>query len=139
MMQATCMLAIITGATAGFLDKKADEPKLQVVTFATPYRLTTNFARVQPDALVSTMKTDFEEKGFEPLVNLGMGKVWTGNYQEKITFLKTFLGKPENQDKIIIFADGEDVIMGGCDKQEMLDKYKGIVEKSGAKIVFGAE
>jgi len=31
------------------------------------------------------------------------------------------------------------VIMGGCDKPEMMEKYNGIVEKSGAKIVFGAE
>merc|ERR1719326_2561304 len=121
MMQATCILALITAVAGGFLSKK-DDTKVQVVTFATPYRLTTNFARVQPEALVSTMKSDFAEKGFEPLVNLGMGKVWTGNYQEKITFLKNFLDKPENKEKIVIFADGEDVIMGGCDKSEMIEK-----------------
>jgi len=139
-MQAACIVVLIQAAAAGnLLNKKADGPKLQVVTFATPYRLTSNFARVQPDALVATMKSDFEEKGYEPLVNLGMGKVWTGNYQEKITFLKTFLSKDENKDKIVIFADGEDVILGGCDKSEMLEKYNKIVKKSGAQIVFGAE
>merc|ERR1719420_2269150 len=115
-MRATCALAIITAVACNLLDRRINDPKVQVVTFATPYRLTTNFARVQPEALVSTMKTDFEAAGFEPLVNLGMGKVWTGNYQEKIIFLKTFLAKPEHKDKIIIFADGEDVIMGGCDR-----------------------
>jgi len=132
------MLASIM-ATAGLKIQKTDGPAVQVVTFATPYRLTTGFARVQPDSLMSSIKSDFEEKGFEPIVNLGAGKVWTSNYQEKITFLKTYLEKPENKDKVVVFADGEDVIMGGCQKSELLEKYNGIVKRSGAKIIFGAE
>jgi hypothetical protein len=127
---------LLRGNKEDVLDK---DTKVQVVTFATPFRLTTNFARVNGEALVATMPSDFEQQGFDPLVNLGMGKTWTGNYQEKITFLKAFLGKPENKEKIVIFADGEDVIMGGCDKAEMLEKYHKISKKSGAKIVFGAE
>merc|ERR1719379_1433390 len=116
---------------ANLLQQKVAEPEVQIVTFATPYRLTTNFARMNGEALVSTMPSDFEKSGFDPLVNLGMGKVWTGNYQEKISFLKTFLEKPENKEKIIIFADGEDVILGGCDKTEMLEKYNKIKKLSG--------
>jgi len=138
MIRAACILALLT-AVASLKIQKTDGPAVQVVTFATPYRLTTGFARVQPDALMSSVKSDFEEKGFEPIVNLGAGKVWTGNYQEKITFLKAFLNKPENKEKIVVFADGEDVIMGGCDKSEMLEKYNGIVKKSGAPIIFAAE
>lgn len=112
----------------------------QLVTFATPFRVEWDFARSNGQALVSTMPQDFSEKGFEPMVNLGEGRVWTANYREKITFLKDFLAKEENQEKIIMFADGEDVIMGGCHKSELLEKYKTIVDKSGgAKIVFGAE
>jgi hypothetical protein len=75
----------------------------------------------------------------EPLVNLGTGRLWTGNYQEKISFLKSYLAKSENQEKVVIFTDGEDVILGGCDKTELLQKYNKIVQKSGAPIVFGAE
>jgi len=70
---------------------KDSSPEVQIVTFATPYRLTTGFARVNGESLISTMPADFEKQGFLPLVNLGMGKIWTGNYQEKITFLKTML------------------------------------------------
>jgi len=136
--------ALASAAPTNLLRQKGEytydkNQAVQVVTFATPYRLTTGFARVNGEALVATMPSDFEQNGYLPLVNLGMGKVWTGNYQEKITFLKTFLQKEENQGKIVIFADGEDVIMGGCDRPEMLEKYHKIVQKSGAKIVFGAE
>jgi hypothetical protein len=141
MMKYCLLTAFITTAAAlpsNLLQRKAD-PEVQIVTFATPYRLTTNFARVNGESLVSTMPSDFEKNGFLPLVNLGMGKIWTGNYQEKITFLKTFLKKPENKDRIIMFVDGEDVIMGGCDKKEMLERYNKVVEKSKAPIVFGAE
>merc|ERR1719393_145631 len=135
-----CILtAFVTVATAANLLQQKPAPEVQIVTFATPYRLTTNFARVNGESLVSTMPSDFEKHGYLPLVNLGMGKIWTGNYQEKITFLKTFLSKPENKDRIIMFVDGEDVIMGGCDKKEMLERYNKIVEKSKAPIVFGAE
>lgn len=112
----------------------------QLVTFATPYRIEWDFARANGQALVSTMQRDFSEKGFEPMVNLGEGRVWTANYKEKITFLREFVEKPENAEKVIMFADGEDVIMGGCHKSELLERYKTIVDKSGgAKIVFGAE
>merc|ERR1719231_2163725 len=38
-----------------------------------------------------------------------------------------------------MFVDGEDIIMGGCEKTELLEKYNKIVKKSGAPIVFGAE
>jgi len=38
-----------------------------------------------------------------------------------------------------MFVDGEDVILGGCDKKEMLEKYNKVVEKSKAPIIFGAE
>merc|ERR1719159_1320421 len=126
----TAFVALAAAKPQQFLQKKADT-EVQIVTFATPYRLTTNFARVNGEALVSTMPSDFEKNGYLPLVNLGMGKIWTGNYQEKITFLKAFLGKPENKDRIIIFADGEDVILGGCDKTEMLEKYNKIKNLSG--------
>merc|ERR1719160_1680634 len=123
MMRALCMVALIATVSGlktgkkgggGHWKKRTERSgtPVQIVTFATPYRLQTSFARVQPQSLVSTIESDFEQKGFEPLANLGDGKVWTGNYQEKITFLKNFMKKPENKDKIIAFVDGEDVIMG---------------------------
>jgi len=134
-----CLAAALVQIATSLLQKKKAEPELQIVTFATPYRLTTGFARLNGESLVSTMPSDFEKSGYLPLVNLGMGKIWTGNYQEKITFLKSHLAKPEQKDRIVMFVDGEDVIMGGCEKAEMMEKYNKIVQKSGAKIVFGAE
>lgn len=73
--------------------------------------------------------------------NLGAGVKWRGFYTKVDRFLPVLREQVEcNPEQILIFADGTDIIYGGCGEDLMLRRYQMLVEASGgAKIVCGAD
>lgn len=71
--------------------------------------------------------------------NLGVNQTWHGLFTKPHLFLE-WLSSQKDPEKLVIFADGADVMFGGCSNGELLDAYRKTVQASGnVRVVMGAE
>lgn len=100
-------------------------------------------AGVQVISVETRLPGDFMMLGVagRPVLNVGAGMAWT-SWMLKPQLFRRHLGALalQHPDKLVILADGMDVINGGCSEEQMLGTYRAIVGASGgAAVVFGAE
>jgi len=71
--------------------------------------------------------------------NLGVNQTWNSLFTKPHLFLE-WLSAQRDPNKLVIFADGADVMFGGCTDKELLAAYHSIVAASGnVQVVMGAE
>jgi hypothetical protein len=71
--------------------------------------------------------------------NLGVNQTWNGLFTKPHLFLE-WLSAQRDPEKLVIFADGADVMFGGCTDKELLDAYHRTVAASGnVRVIMGAE
>lgn len=85
---------------------------------------------------------------FGQVVNIGVNRTWD-SFETKIKLLDEYLRAQvslvgyeppgEAERHIVAFADGGDIIWGGCPPEDFRRNYDRIVEASGASIIFSSE
>jgi hypothetical protein len=69
--------------------------------------------------------------------NVGAGKKWDG-FKTKIDLMKEYIsGLPD--DMLVVFVDGGDMMYGGCDMNDLVERYRKVSNATGAPIIAGAE
>lgn len=70
--------------------------------------------------------------------NLGAGKMWTHDYSQKIGLMQSWVATLSD-DQLVAFMDGGDVMYGGCDQADLLQRFETISNLTKSPIIFGAE
>mmetsp|Transcript_146350 Transcript_146350/g.469508 ORF Transcript_146350/g.469508 Transcript_146350/m.469508 type:complete len:413 (-) Transcript_146350:48-1286(-) len=98
--------------------------------------------------LLGAPASRFEQSFRSQVVNIGVGKTWTG-YRMKVELFAAYLrsrlamvgytepGQVEQE--LVVFVDGADVFYGGCSPSAFQAAYAEISAKSGASVIFSAE
>merc|ERR1719401_306840 len=72
-------------------------------------------------------------------LNLGVNQTWNGLFTKPHLFL-AWLSAQRDTEKLVIFADGADVMYGGCSDEDLLTAYRQTVAASGnVRVLMGAE
>lgn len=75
--------------------------------------------------------------------NIGNGKTWdkSNPWYTRLQWYVEYLEGEETKDpeKLVILADGGDVLFGGCSEDELLARYDALVAAGSPKIIYGAQ
>lgn len=114
--------------------------------FTTCCALKSQVRQHNPKITITTVETRIQAVTFpmpgvpgKQFLNLGYNKSWDNLFTKPKIFLP-WLQSREDPEEIVVFADGADVMYGGCSDEELLDLYRRVVAVSGgARVLMGAE
>merc|ERR1719414_2872181 len=69
--------------------------------------------------------------------NIGFGKQFE-SFESKVKLMQEWVDTLQD-DYYVVFMDGGDVMYGGCDLADLLERFETLSEVTSAPIIFGAE